>query len=422
MLRAAVAAALLVAAVVMAWGIFAVVSARRLEQAKARWVASVGPLHPAPGTTVENARASEADAAARRLGFSLTLVSRVESARDDSRPQRLGAMRRYIDEEIGSAEPLVRPPSGELAAWLEQHRADACRLVDILEAGPAPQWQHLPSPDDGAPFPNMLGHLWTCRVLLVLALDETARGDEPAALRALDAAWRLRASLQAEPDLIATNIATTVGGELIGVLRRLRHVPDEWLPRLKSLDWGSDVVTALSRQAPGVLMPVESPEAWARELGESPLEVDLRFGPSFVEAPWRRLAVADELDAQRTLIENARRAPACASVSEAFDATLAETWPHRLDLPWQVDSRAFRHAAAGRFAADLTRETLLARKAAEAGDLADAVHDGSCPGWSWQVRVVEPRTLEISFVGDPPWPAGAEWATRMPLSHRERID
>jgi hypothetical protein len=194
------------------------------------------------------------------------------------------------------------------------------------------------------------------------------------------------------------------------VLRRIRRVPDEWLTRLGTLDFGRNVLAAM--ESDGSLLP-EKPAAHA-------FIARIR---ALAGIPSRRFMLADHLDSQRILVETMRSNPSCMSGADTLDARLREQWPRR---PEETDgytsaSRLVEAVALPLLQADLTRETLLARQAAATGTLADATHDGSCPGWAWQVDCSVPGWVEIRFAGKLPWSDQNPPFKSRPLSHREPI-
>jgi hypothetical protein len=390
------------------WAACSAIATRRLDAAKVRWEASVGPLRPAPiAVLVDNSTAGRADAAARALGFPLTLATR-EPAPVEPVVHRLG-LSAYIDGEIASDGAGIFPPPEELAAWLEKHRAAIAHLVDILQTDPLPEW-HLPDYAPDEQVGHLLGHLWVNRILLLASLDAASHGDDPAALRALDAAWRLRSSIQEKRSRIVVGNARVQGSEQAGVLRRLRHVPDGWLARLDTLDFGENMLAAMESEGSFLL--------W-----EPPGRTGIGRARAAIGAASRRFAVADSLDAQRALIETVRDNPSCITDAAGIDARLSDQWPRWRENPASYSSaaRLVDAIAVPLLQADLTRETLLARRANPDDTLADATHDGSCPGWAWRIDRSVAGWVEVRFVGSLPWSADDAPAKQRPLSHREPV-
>jgi hypothetical protein len=298
-----------------------------------------------------------------------------------------------------------------LADFLK-NRADAIwRVVSVLEKG-TPEWSSGQF-DQAGPPPQLLAFLRLDGLLLAFALVEQRAGREIEVRRLLEASWRLYLALSRDSSVLSRIVAVGAMTFQVGVLRKSREPPVEWMDRLGREDAWKMVLDAFEEES--------------RETGPTdPALAQDALSDSFAKVHARAVrAVADGLrrvtpcEAERLSVEEVGRPMAeelrrlkspgedAAAIAEIFTGI-------------EIPSLLNRLVRAGRLLVDaeLTSKILelrFARTGSRDGRWPDRLplaDSRVCPGAAYEYET-NGVSMSISFRGSPPVPPSG---LRLPLS------
>ncbi len=167
---------------------------------------------------------------------------------------------KYFHDELERTNEQIAPPPANVAAYLNDHRAQIDRARDhILNAGPIVWVTHFRMGAD-APLPNLLGQMNLSKLLAARALMKANAGDATA-WDDLHAIWLLDRELWQRPELISQLIALA-GARMVNASAAKMPLPaPQWLAEIQSFDYRQHF--AASHQAEAYFMTHE----WRKEPG-----------------------------------------------------------------------------------------------------------------------------------------------------------
>src|SRR5581483_11013206 len=167
---------------------------------------------------------------------------------------------KYFHDELERTNEQIAPPPANVAAYLNDHRAQIDRARDhILNAGPIVWVTHFRMGAD-APLPNLLGQMNLSKLLAARALMKASAGDATA-WDDLHAIWLLDRELWQRPELISQLIALA-GARMVNASAAKMPLPaPQWLAEIQSFDYRQHF--AASHQAEAYFMTHE----WRKEPG-----------------------------------------------------------------------------------------------------------------------------------------------------------
>jgi len=142
----------------------------------------------------------------------------------------------YNRAELERTNEQILPPPAQVAAYLNDHRAQIDRVRDhVLNAGPVVWVTHMTMAAD-APIPNLLGHMSLAKMFTARALMK-ATANDASAWDDLHAVWLLNRELWSRPDLISQLIALA-GSRLVNASAAKMPLPaPSWLKETQSFDY-----------------------------------------------------------------------------------------------------------------------------------------------------------------------------------------
>ncbi len=225
-------------------------ASRRERVASLEWEATFGPYQAfVRRYTVadNNASARRVEEIAGRIGFDLASRQGWTSKRTSplSEEER-DAFRTYVNGELTRTTGEVLPPPGPVADLLAARRATLDTFEEFLSSAPPPRWISDPSGiTEDWPRVPLGAHVQLQTLLVADALAFSSKGKPVAAARTLEASWKLGSALSARPEVTSQMIATAVGRQQAGALRRIGGSSQLWAPRLEELSSRRRLVDAL---------------------------------------------------------------------------------------------------------------------------------------------------------------------------------
>ncbi|MEO8190614.1 MAG: hypothetical protein ABI682_09735 [Acidobacteriota bacterium] len=143
------------------------------------------------------------------------------------------AAAQFLERELQISDERIGALAPELERFLKDQEGALSAIESLLLGSSPVVWEVNVDLGHDAVMPNMLGQVQLGRLLVVKALLE-ARTDSPeAALRTLEASWRLTEELLARPELISQLIAAALGKAQVGALRKIDAPAFGWPERLR---------------------------------------------------------------------------------------------------------------------------------------------------------------------------------------------
>jgi hypothetical protein len=245
------------------------------------------------------------------------------------------AIAAYVTAESMKTGGAVDPPPDAVRSYLDAHRAALDAVVDLLTHAEAPAWKtgEWPTTPDSTP---VFGLRLLSSVLAAEALDQSSRGRDATADRALVAAWQLNASVREYPHEIEQLWAADITSTQASLARRVAIDLASWRVRLGEHDYHRSLMRAL----------VVHTDRMRFSAPASPL---IAFGRSLLFGQMERGAHADYLDLMRTHLVQLRDQSVTARPAggnDVFDTnamlrqgwslgtTVALQWLPGLDRAW----------------------------------------------------------------------------------------
>ena len=367
--------------------------------------------------TPSNAAADELTRRAARLG--LDLDPKNSTAEHPAGADR-GALasigeRAWMDAQLTSGDDSIAPEPQALRSFLESRSVSLWQVVEVLEAG-TPKWPPRGSSEFSGRF---IALLRLDRLLLSAAMAEERAGRPSEARRLLEASWSIFRSLAGDPDAVSAILATAVMKMQVGVLRKMREAPIEWLDRLSRDDPWRRSLEAFENE-PRALAALDPSLAIDARSG-SFSNVNVRAHQAAAQALRRvtpcGLASLSDADIVRPMVEEYRKWN-----DPGVDSGTTARLFSEMTLP-ELRKALVR---SGRLAVDaeLTLRILelrFARSASRDNQWPATLEDAAsrvCPDAVYRYRSDGP-SMEIAFQGSPP---EAEYGLRLPLSFSTRSD
>jgi CubicO group peptidase (beta-lactamase class C family) len=159
------------------------------------------------------------------------------------------AVFQFLDRELGISDDRIGTPPPELERYLADNESGIAAIESLLLRELEIRWEMDVSNYPNGPLPNLTGLMKLQRLLAARALVKGRAGETDAALRTLDAAWRLNEVLSSRPELISHLIVAAAAKIHIGVLRKLDSPAYGWADRLRSRRFFSAFLTAFQSEA-----------------------------------------------------------------------------------------------------------------------------------------------------------------------------
>jgi hypothetical protein len=353
-------------------------AARRERAAERAWAGMGLPIDGLAARfpkTVPSKAALEIEAAAARMGIGLAPhgdTSRVHPGADVAKQFNDLGIGKFIDAQRDRADDVVGALPVEMSVFLAGHAADI-EAVRVSSAGEL-TWEGDLEKLFAAPMPSIKGHRDVQAVLALDALDKVGRGDSAGALASLAAGWRIASAFAKRPELISQIFTITLDRQVLGIVRKVPVVPDEWRARLRERDYAKALLTAL--QVEGWMVTT-----YARTASTGTAAV---LAP--LERPYLRLAGANHADIMRRLVDDLKKQDPCTMDVSAFDAKV-RSWVPR----WNVLSAMalpnlgshWRLAARSAVDTELSQKIVEARSTPPPADVPSSV----CRAMTWKVQV-----------------------------------
>lgn len=354
----------------------------------------------------------EANDAARRiealiapLGLQISPAQPIWVGSSDAAQDRYTAVRGEVRDYVRALrriEPTLAAPPAALADFLRDIEPTLGQVAEVLGGDEPPRWEVRVGwlPDDI--LPNWMGHLDLHALLVATAAHAEHRGQTESARRRLEAAWRLRETLDDCPSVIAQLVAVAELHDELALLRTIPGRLPDWEHRLAPLPLRQRLTRAVRLDVwslPGILRryPAEGffveesapPAALAR--------LQARRGVAAAVASVNRAARRLESDEQRpsdavlVVTDELERMPRWNLVAQSlrFTPMVGEVW---------------LKAARAELNLELTRRALVVRELLRAGDAKGVEALGGeqasvVAGVSW-IYTVDPEAVVIRAVGD----------------------
>jgi CubicO group peptidase (beta-lactamase class C family) len=289
----------------------------------------------------------------------------------------------FVNRELGIPDDRIGAPPPQLVRYLEDNESGVAAIESLLLREPEIRWEVDVTKYPNGPLPNLTGVMRLQRLLAARALVKGGAGETDAALRTLDAAWRLNEVLSSRPELISQLIVVAAAKIHVGVLRKLDSAAYGWADRLRSRRFYSAYLTAFQSEAwadPGLQDLTGREGTFGRILREVAEELSDRDICSWtrgsLEEAWTR-AVHDQ---------SREEAPFASAAAPHLFETI-DRWRRFL-----VDAELTA------LVLDARAERAASRRRAWPGRL-PAIGTGVCPGALWTYRAAEDGTATFAFEG-----------------------
>jgi len=332
-----------------------------------------------------------------------------------------GEARDYV-RALRRIEPVLSAPPAALADFLRDVEPTLSEIAEDLGGAEPPRWEVRVDRHPDTIGPSWLDHLNLHGLLVAAAAHAEHRGQTEIARRRLEAAWRLRETLDDCPGVIAQLVAVAELHDELALLRTIPGPLPGWEQRLAPLPLRQRLMRAARLDVwslPGILRryPAEGffvedqapPAALAR--------LQARRGVAAVVASVNRSAhrlERDEVqpsDAVLVVADERERMPRWNLVARAL-------WPT------PMVGEVWHKATRGELNLELTRRALEVRELLRAGDAAGVEalggeHPSVVAGVSW-VYSVDPAAIVIRAAGDTePLPTEGAPPLEIRLSHSQ---
>ena len=248
-----------------------------------------------------------------------------------------------------------------------------------------------------APIPNLLGHINLVKLMTSAAFERLSAGDEATALEYVGASWQLTRGLSDSPILINQLIAIANTRMLLGTLRHVEHVPDEWFERLE-FDYRGAFLESMKYEG-WVWMYLDAgdfgSDAWWEKAARPVVE------------PYAKYCVADVSGTWRERIENLEQVESiCDYDLSAQEADLnipVPRWNHFGELLVPNLANAIQRLSRLELDIELTRLTIEAKRTMLADGVERTTPSLACSADSWETSVRDGE-LRIAFSRPIEWP------------------
>jgi hypothetical protein len=325
--------------------------------------------------TIPSKAALEIEAAAARMGMDVAPhgdTSRVHPGKDVAKRFNDLGVGTFVDAQRDRADDVVKALPVALSLFLTSHAAD----IEAVRAASAGEliWESDIAQLFAAPIPSIKGHRDLQAVLALDALDKVGRGDSAGALASLAAGWRIASAFARRPELISQIFTINLDRQVLGIVRKVPVVPDEWRARLRERDYAKTLLTAL--QVEGWMVTT-----YARTGTTGTAAV---LAP--LERPYLRLSGANHADIMRRLVADLKKEDPCTMDVSAFDNRV-RSWVPR----WNVLSAMalpnlgghWRLAARSAVDAELSQKIVEARSTPPTADVSSSI----CSVLTWKPQV-----------------------------------
>lgn len=382
-------------------------SSQQMAEAEKAWAREFEPMEALAARfprQTDSEAAKALDAAARPLGIAFIRRPDDDSTKQDSRFEAL--------QDVGKAlsDAGVKPFSPPAASLLSREVRQISTVADqILQGGPL-HWELDLDRGPGAPVPSLLAHRQLQSLLLARAHLDGEAGRTGEALEALEASWRLNASIIERPETLCQLIACAVSGMQDGVLRSMHHLPPVWIDRMRERPFSQNMtrflqievwqMTRLSLEPWGVL------DLGAIDSGNLPSAGFAGKIVRYPTVPFLRFALADYSVQTRVQASILRAERGCGLDIQGLSAEIEKSTPRwsvltRISLPTLLRAwTAMREADLRR---ELTGRVIEARaeRAATGHWPAGTLSSEVCEGLDWLSTVDRTGALVIRAAQDP---------------------
>jgi hypothetical protein len=159
------------------------------------------------------------------------------------------AASQFLDRELRISDDRIGAPPMRLVRYLTDNEDGIAAIESVLLREPEIRWEMDVRIYPNGPLPNLMGFMRLQRLLAARALVKARAGETDAALRTLDAGWRLNEVLSSRPELISQLIVVAAAKIHVGVLRKLDSPAYGWVDRLRSRRFFSAYLTAFQSEA-----------------------------------------------------------------------------------------------------------------------------------------------------------------------------
>lgn len=340
-------------------------------------------------TRGDSAGAVTLDRLARPLGVRLILAEG-ETQQVDDRPL-YDAMTKFMGE-LSSEDSHCSAVPDAARRFLDTRRPQMAAVVTHLHSDAEIAWRMDLSAGLAAPIPGLLAQRHLNTLLLLEALQQTARGDKAAAEQALEAAWRQGETLAARPDVISLLIAMALAGQQAAVLRCLPDAAPTWDARLTQRPFRAPGIERLRTEAYGFWRLGQDNRGAADveaipPFNRSPGALVVRY----LTIPWVRLSTASASGHLRRARELQLATDFCRVPGDDLEKAFTAGIPR-----WDAVSKAgvpsllrvAASAVAAELEAEMTGHVLRLRRRLRQGELVHgapfSLPSNTCPGLVWR--------------------------------------
>ncbi|MCM2317525.1 MAG: hypothetical protein NDJ92_20435, partial [Thermoanaerobaculia bacterium] len=235
--------AMVVALVVLVYGVVIALAGKGREEIADRWrTLGSDEEHAAkfPEVRERNEAAQQLEAAALPLGIGMMPRSELDESSLDQR--RIADFKKASDDWVKAAietgDDTIPPPPTVVASYLAENRVAIDRVVDLLANGEPPLWtMRTKGPPMTRPIPNLLGQMQLAAVLGAAGFEAELAGDHVNAWRSQQALWTLAKGTLSRPEMISQLIGVALTRRVAGVARKLEGPAPAWFEELESFDF-----------------------------------------------------------------------------------------------------------------------------------------------------------------------------------------
>lgn len=293
------------------------------------------------------------------------------------------AVSKFLNGELGIPEDRIGAPPPQLERFLADNESPIAAIESLLVREPEIRWKMDVRNYAAGPLPNLAGFMRLQRLLAARALVKARDGETDAALRTLDAGWRLNEELSSRPELLCQLIVAAAAKIHVGVLRKVDSPAYGWADRLRGRRFYRAFLTAFQNEVwadPEVQDLTGEAGTYGRILREVAEELYDRdvcsWTPEKLKETW-----------SRTVREESREEVALANIAmpnliESYDRFRRFLVDAELTA-LVLDARAERAASRRRAWPDRLNE----------------IGAGVCPNELWTYRASEDGTATFAFEG-----------------------
>jgi CubicO group peptidase (beta-lactamase class C family) len=315
-----------------------------------------------------------------------TLKARKDRRRPSDELERsfqTAAVSEFLNRELLISEDRIGAPPPQLDRFLADNESGIAAIESLLLREPEIRWEMDVGKYPNGPLPNLTGFMRLQRLLAARALVKARGGETDAALRSLDAGWRLNEVLSSRPEVISQLIVAAAAKIHVGVLRKVDTPAYGWTDRLRSRRFYSAFLTAFQNEVwanPDVEDLTGEAGTYGRILQEVAGELSDRdicsWTPEKLRETWRR-AIRDQ----------SREEVPVASIAMPSLTESVDRWRRFL-----VDAELTA------LVLDARAERAASRRRAWPGRL-NGIGAGVCPNELWTYSASEDGTATFAFEG-----------------------